>query len=500
MARREIEWERVREEAAERFGVRRFRRGQRELVEAALSGRDAIGVLPTGAGKSLTFQLPSVVLPGTTVVVSPLIALMRDQTEKLAGADVGAARLDSTVGAREQRAVKSSIRRGKKDVVYVTPERLASPEGLEAFRGQEISLFVVDEAHCISQWGHDFRPSYLGLADAARALGRPPILALTATAPPRVLEDVVRQLGLEDPLVVSTGIERENLFFEVREADDSAAKEEALLALARDGGPGIVYCATIKAVTEVHARLQRAGVAAELYHGKRRASDREEAQRRFMSGEAPVMVATNAFGMGIDKPDLRFVAHWNFPDSVESYYQEAGRAGRDGQPARAVLLYKPEDKRIQSFFLGGRHPSRDELRAMWNALEHASGKSATLARLGEAAGLGTRRAQVVLSLLRNMGLADRRGGGFRKTRDFESAEEWDQFLGTYERRNDLDRERLRAIIRYAQTALCRMRYMRTYFGEDPGRACGHCDNCRDRPDVAKEVLRAEEESQQRPGL
>ncbi len=432
VTRREIDWEKVRVEAAERFGVRRFRRGQRELLEAALSGRDAIGVLPTGEGKSLTFQLPSILLPGTTVVVSPLSALMQDQTEE-------------------------------RDVVYVTPERLATPAGLEAFRGQAVSLLVVDEAHCVSQWGHELRPAYLGLRDAARALGRPPILALTATAPPRVVDDVVSQLGLEDPLVVSTGIERDNLFFEVRSSDDAASKEDALLALAREGGPGIVYCATIRGATEVHARLLRAGIAAELYHGKRRAADRQDAQRRFMSGEAAVMAATNAFGMGIDKPDIRFVAHWNFPDSVESYYQEAGRAGRDGKPARAVLLYRPEDERIQSFFLGGRYPTRDELRTMWTALARAEGRSATLARLGEAAGLGARRAQVVLSLLRTMGLAGRRGGGFRKTRDFESAEEWDAFLGTYERRNELDRERLRAILRYAQTALCRMRYMRTYF-------------------------------------
>jgi ATP-dependent DNA helicase RecQ len=497
----EIDWERVRVEAFERFGVRRFRRGQRELIEAALSGRDAVGILPTGAGKSLTFQLPALLLPGTVVVASPLIALMQDQTEKLADADVDAARLDSTLAARETRSEEAAIRRGRRDVVYVTPERLGNDEALAALRAQEVSLFVVDEAHCVSQWGHDFRPAYLGLADAARALGRPPILALTATSPPQVTEDVVRQLGLRDPLVVSTGIERENLFFEVRECADAADKEAALVAAVREaGGAAIAYCATIRAATEVQERLERAGVAAELYHGKRRVADREEAQRRFMSGETPVMVATSAFGMGIDKPDIRLVAHWNLPDSVETYYQEAGRAGRDGEPSRALLLYRPEDRRIQGFFMAGRYPPREELRATWAALEKAGTHPTSVKKIAADAGLTDRHAQVALSLLRTLGVAERRGSGVRKARDFASVEEWDAFLSSYERRAELDRDRLRAIVRYAQTALCRMQAMRVYFGEGAGAPCGHCDNCRDRPQVAAEVLRAEEEAEGRPGI
>jgi ATP-dependent DNA helicase RecQ len=500
-ARAEIDWGKVRAEAFERFGVRRFRRGQRELLDAALSGRDAVGILPTGAGKSLTFQLPAVLLPGTVIVASPLIALMQDQTDKLADAEVGAARLDSTLHAGEARAEEAAIQRGRRDVVYVAPERLANEEALAALRRQEISLFVVDEAHCVSQWGHDFRPAYLALADAARALGRPPILALTATSPPQVTEDIVRQLGLLDPVVVDTGIERDNLFLEVRECPDAADKEAALLAALREtDGAAIVYCATIRAAAEVHERVARAGIAAELYHGKRRTADREEAQRRFMAGEARVMVATSAFGMGIDRPDIRLVAHWNFPDSVETYYQEAGRAGRDGAPARALLLYRPEDRRIQSFFMGGRYPPREELRATWVALERAGTHPTPVKKIAADAGLTDRHAQVALSLLRTLGVAERRGAGFRKTRDFASAEEWDAFLSSYERRAELDRDRLRAIVRYAQTALCRMQALRVYFGEGAGRPCGHCDNCRDRPQVAAEVLRAEQEAAGRAGL
>jgi ATP-dependent DNA helicase RecQ len=495
-----IDWERVRAEAFERFGVRRFRRGQRELLEAALSGRDAVGILP-GAGKSLTFQLPAVLLPGTVVVASPLIALRQDQTEEGASAGGDAARLDAPLHAGEARSEEAVIRRGRRDVVYLTPERLGNAEALVALRSQEISLFVVDEAHCVSQWGHDFRPAYLGLADAARALGRPPILALTATSPRQVTDDVIRQLGLRDPVIVSTGIERANLFFEVRECPEPADKEAALLAALREaGGAALVYCATSRAATELQERLAHAGVTAELYHGKRRATDREEAQRRFMSGEAPVLVATSAVGMGNDQPDLRLVVHWNFPDSVETYDQEAGRAGRDGKPARALLLYRPEDRRIQTFFMGGRYPPREELLATWTALERAGTQPTTVKRIAADAGLTDRHAQVALSLLRSLEVAEKRGGGFRKTRDFASPEAWDAFLTSYERRAELDRERLRAIVRYAQTALCRMQALRVYFGEGAGKPCGHCDNCRDRPQVAAEVLRAEAEADARPGL
>jgi ATP-dependent DNA helicase RecQ len=460
----EIDWERVRAEAFERFGVRRFRRGQRALLEAALSGRDAVGVLPAGAGDPLTLELPAVLLPGTVVVVSPVTLLVRD-------------------------------------VVHVTPERLASEETLAALRGHELSLLVVDEAQRVSRGGPDFRPDYLGVADAARALGRPPILALTAPTTAQVTDDVIRELGLVRPVVVSPGIERTNLFLEVQECTEPTDKEAALLAALGDaGGAALVYCATARAATEVHDRLVRAGIAAELYHARRRSADREEAQRRFVSGEVPVLVATSAFGMGIDKPDLRLVLHWNFPDSVETYDQESGLAGRDGEPARALLLYRPEDRRVQSFFMGGRYPPREELRATWMALERAGTHPTPLKKIAADAGLTDRHVQVALSLLRSLGVAERRGGGFRKTRDFASAEEWDGFLTAYERRAELDRDRLRAIVRYAQTALCRRQALNVHFGEAVGAPCGHCDNCRDRPRVAAEVLRAEAEADARPGL
>jgi len=499
--REQVDWSDVRAEAWDRFDVRRFRRGQRELIEAALSGRDSIGVMPTGSGKSLCFQLPAVLLPGTTVVVAPLIALMQDQTDKMAEADVGAARLDSTLTEREKRAAERSIRRGAKELVYLTPEGIENPAVLDPLRAQGVSLFVVDEAHCISQWGHDFRPSYLGLAQAIRALGRPPVMALTATAPPVVLDDVVARLDLRDPEVVSTGIERENLSFEVRECAAAGTKREAILELLREAqGSALVYCATIRLTAEVHAYLRGAGVDAELYHGKLRPGIRAEAQRRFMGGEVPVMVATSAFGMGIDKPDVRLVVHWNFPDSIETYYQEAGRAGRDGAPARAVLLFRREDKRIQSFFMGGRYPKRADLQAAWDALSKVAPAALAVPALGEASGVGKRRAQVVAALLESMRVAERKAGRLRKVREFPSVDAWDAFLAAYERRHEGDLERLQAMIRYAQTALCRVQMMREYFGEERAEPCGRCDNCRRRPAVVEEVLRVEAEAAERPGL
>jgi ATP-dependent DNA helicase RecQ len=503
VAGRALDWSAIRALAAERFGVERFRRGQRELVEAALLGEDALGVLPTGAGKSLCFQLPGLLLEGTTLVVSPLIALMQDQTDKLEGRDVSAAKLDSTLRRGEARALAREIRRGAREIVYVTPERLSDPAQLEALRGLTIDLFVVDEAHCVSQWGHDFRPAYLGLKEAIAALGRPPVMALTATAPPRVAEDIRAQLGMrDDARVVSAGVERENLFLEVKDCTTRGTKRARVLEIARaaPGATGIVYCATIRTVSEVHAWLAAEGVSAERYHGKLRADEREEAQRRFMSGETPVMVATSAFGMGIDKPDVRWVVHWNLPDSVETYVQEAGRAGRDGEQARAVLLYRRADRSIQSFFLGGRYPSRAELRSAWGELARAMPDPVPVARLGEVCGLGTRRAQVVAALLEEMGVAQRRRGAVRKVREFSTPEDWEAFLSAYERRRDGDRARLEAVVRYAQTALCRMQLIRDYFGEEKGDRCGNCDSCRDRSGIRREILERQAEDAARPGL
>jgi len=481
--RRTIPWDRLLEEAHRRFGVDHFRPGQRALLEAALTGRDAIGVLPTGAGKSLCFQLPALFLPGAVVVVSPLIALMQDQQDKLAEAEIDAAKLDSTLTVSEQRETVAQIREGERPIVYVTPERLEKPEALDALRATGVSLFVVDEAHCISQWGHDFRTAYMFLREARRALGSPPVLALTATATPDVIGDIREQLGMQGAQVISTGIERPNLFFEVHRTVNEQTKIDHLQKIfAEEPGTGIIYVATVKEVESLVERLTAAGVDAGRYHGRLRTAERQEQQQRFMEGNRRVMVATKAFGMGIDKSDIRFVVHWQFPDSVETYYQEAGRAGRDGDPARAVLLYRLEDRRVQAYFLGGKYPGRDEAWRVCEVLQGVpAGETLSAAEVAGKADLGERRVRVVLAWLHNAGAIERRRGRFAPGPRFSSASELERFIEEREHRMNEARERLESMMRYAQSTECRMRYLRRYFSEDEGEECGHCDNCRDHP-------------------
>jgi ATP-dependent DNA helicase RecQ len=467
--------------ARERFGVAQFRPGQLSLIESALAGKNVVGLMPTGAGKSLTYQLPTLFLHGVTVVVSPLIALMQDQHEKLEERDIPTAKLNSTLSAAEERAALSGIEKGAHELVYVTPERLENPEYLDLLRKQRVSLFVVDEAHCVSQWGHDFRPAYLALRDAIRELGNPPVMALTATATPEVQEDIVKQLRIEGAKVVSTGVERKNLSFEVIRTPRAEEKRTRLLEMLRkEEGVGIVYAATVRMANELYDWLKDAGIGVARYHAKLPIREREETQRDFMADKYKVIVATQAFGLGIDKPDIRFVIHYSFPDSLERYYQEAGRAGRDGKPARVVLLYRVEDKRIQTFFLAGKYPSREESKGVLELVKQMGrrGNGVAVAEIAAAVDIGLKRIKVIVSQLEAAGLVRRNRLRVTLARELSGPSQADLLLSEYESRREKDQLRLHRMMRYAQTTFCRVRYIREYFGEVARHDCGTCDACR----------------------
>ena len=341
------------------FGHGEFRPGQEPLVDALLSGRDALGVMPTGAGKSVCYQLPALLLPGLTLVLSPLISLMKDQVAALSQAGIPAAYINSSLDAEEYREVYRRIRRGDCKLLYIAPERLQAEGFRRLLEELPVSLVAVDEAHCVSQWGRDFRPSYLEIAELVRSLPvRPPVGAFTATATAAVRRDIESLLELRDPLRVTTGFDRPNLFFEVVRARDKDQWLHRFLA-ERPEQSGIVYCATRKAVDTVFASLLAQGVPAARYHAGMEAPERRRSQEGFVYDQARVMVATNAFGMGIDKSNVGFVVHYNMPKDLESYYQEAGRAGRDGSPARCVLLYAPGDVRTAKFLIASSQEAQE---------------------------------------------------------------------------------------------------------------------------------------------
>ena len=338
----------------ERFGFAGFRLGQREVIEHVLSGADALVVMPTGSGKSLCFQVPALALGGISLVVSPLIALMKDQVDALRERGVQATYLNSSLGREEYNARMAGLKNGDFELLYVAPERF-SPSFLTFCKTLDIRLFIIDEAHCLSQWGHDFRPDYLRLGAVADALGRPPTMALTATATPPVQEDILKTLKIAEQNKFIQGFDRDNLVLDVI-AVPSRAQKDAMLAELVHPGPALVYAATRKNVQRATKALREAGIRAGMYHAGLEVADRTRVQEDFIYGRIPVVVATNAFGMGIDKRDVRCIVHYDLPGTLEAYYQEIGRAGRDGRMSRAVLLYNRGDRGIQQFFIDNAHP------------------------------------------------------------------------------------------------------------------------------------------------
>jgi ATP-dependent DNA helicase RecQ len=358
------------------FDLPGFRPGQREVIDAVLAGRDALCIMPTGSGKSLCYQLPAMLREGVTLVVSPLIALMADQVRSLEARGLPATFINSSLDPDEQDQRLRAVEAGRYKIVFVAPERFRHGRFNAAMAAVRVGLFAVDEAHCISEWGHDFRPDYRRLQEARDRLGRPPTLALTATATAQVRADISRELALADPFTVVTGFDRPNLTYEVVRCGDEGEKREVLKQLLvqigltdpQRPGSGIIYVATKKPIEDIGALLHSAGVPFVVYHGTLEPEARKEAQRAFMAGRARVAVATNAFGMGVDKPDVRAVIHYHCPGSVEAYYQEAGRAGRDGHPSRCVMLFGEGDRYIQEFFIEGSYPERETVAEVYEHL------------------------------------------------------------------------------------------------------------------------------------
>lgn len=458
------------------FGYGEFRPGQAEVIAAVLEGRDTLAVMPTGGGKSICYQVPALLQgEGITLVVSPLLALMKDQVDGLRAMGVAAAAINSSIGIEEQRRTLADAAAGRLQLLYVAPERFASGGFVAALRGIRVSLLAIDEAHCISQWGHDFRPSYRELGGVRRLLGGPPIVALTATADPRVREDILLRLHLREPVVHVAGFDRPNLRFEVRRVGSLKEKSEAIAGELRALGdePAIVYCGTRKRVEELTDYLLRAGVKCARYHAGMEDNDRKRVQDAFARDTLRVIVATNAFGMGIDKPDVRLVIHHDMPDSLESYYQEAGRAGRDGEPARCILCYSPRDRSLREFFIEMAHPEAQRVVEVYRALVAAGGERVhvrELMREDDEPGINA-----AIQALVDSGLAARRGWHV-------SAIRLDGEAGIDTAGLDAHREhsfaKLDAMEDYARSRTCLRARILAYFGQaghEPG--CGNCGPC-----------------------
>ncbi len=450
------------------FGYEQLRAGQAEAMASLVAGRDVLLVLPTGAGKSAVYQIPAVILRRPTVVVSPLIALQRDQVAALqeVGGQTRAHAVSSAASQGQRRAAFADMRAGQAEFLFLAPEQLANDEVLARVRALRPSFVAVDEAHCVSAWGHDFRPDYLRLGEFLDALGHPRVVALTATAAPPVREDIVERLHLRDPHVIVRGFAPSNIALGVvRVMSDAEKREAVLLRAAAEVKPGVVYTGTRREAEEYAAAVAELGLAAAAYHGGLRTAVRNEVQHAFMGGELDVIVATSAFGMGIDKPDIRFVLHATVPDSPDSYYQETGRAGRDGKAAHAVLFYRPEDLGLRRFFASAM-PDAGDIEVVADALVRE--ERVTRRRLGEITGFGPRKLGRILNLLSEVEPTQRRNPPEASRRAVAVAES----------HRRLEQSRIEMMRRYAETTGCRRQFLLGYFGEHLPEPCGNCDTCR----------------------
>ncbi|MGE9268335.1 MAG: RecQ family ATP-dependent DNA helicase, partial [Verrucomicrobiales bacterium] len=475
--------DRARAVLAEVFGFGGFLEGQEEVVAEILSRRDGLVVMPTGGGKSLCYQLPALCLEGVALVVSPLIALMKDQVDALVARGVKATVINSTQSWAEQRERLDGMRRGEFELVYIAPERFKAESFRQVLEGVKVSFMAVDEAHCLSQWGHDFRPDYLRLGKALEAIGNPQCVALTATATPVVRRDIREVLRLREPFEIVSGFERPNLSFNITQVEKAAQKYERIREVVAAHRTGIVYCATRKRVEEVSEKLHDWGMKVIAYHGGMSDQERERTQNEFISKKADVAVATNAFGMGIDRSDVRFVVHFDIPGSVEAYYQEAGRAGRDGEAATCELLFNYADTRTQEFFIDGANPSYETIRDVYQFLLNEGDENfeihRTLEEIKEGADIKNGMAVgSALGHLMRAGMIERfdvagtRTKGTRLLKPEVLSRNLQIDRRALEEKDGRDREKLQRMIELAYAQVCRQQWIMEYFGEQDASPCG----------------------------
>jgi len=491
------------------FGFREFLEGQESVVQSILDGHDALVIMPTGGGKSLCYQLPALALEGITVVVSPLIALMKDQVDSLQEKNIPATFINSSLSQSEMNERIAAMAKGQYRLLYIAPERFKSERFVQALAPLSIALFAVDEAHCISQWGHDFRPDYIRLKWALKDLGQPQVMALTATATPEVRDDIIEQLGLgkfgrQPPRVFVSGFARHNLTLGVTSANGKAEKLARIAEFVSQLKTGIVYCATRKNVERVAIHLKEQKIPCIAYHAGLTDEQRTKAQTKFMSGDCAVAVATNAFGMGIDRADLRFVIHYDIPGSIEAYYQEAGRAGRDGEPARCEMLYNYADVRTQEFFIEGANPSREVIANLYHALRQLGSRGPIEMPIAEIAELvpAAKNDMAVgsaLYLLERSGFIQReyrQGSRTYTTRLVEPIKALDELpidFARLDKKRERDFAKLHRTIEYADHRGCRHHFILKYFGDtETGEGCTVCDNCLAKADSAARLPTDEE--------
>lgn len=467
--------------AKERFGYQEWRPGQKAAIEAVLSGHDTLAVMPTGSGKSAIYQIAALLTPGSTVVVSPLVALQHDQVKSISEQEVGeAALVNSTIPDTDREDVFEQLEEGDLEFLFLAPEQFSNPETLDRLQSADLSLFVVDEAHCISAWGHDFRPDYLRLGQVVEALGHPRILALTATAAPLVQREIVERLNMQQAKTIVQGFDRPNIWLSAERFEEDEEKQSHLIQqVIRIEKPGIIYVATRKHAEELAKRLKQEGLSAEFYHAGLKVAERKQVETAFMQDELQVLVATTAFGMGVDKPNIRFVFHAEVSDSLDSYYQEIGRAGRNGEPAKAMLFYNPSDLNLKRFLSSSGQIKTDHIEQVIVALASLK-QPISLKDLQARVDLSRTKLRSVLNHLTELDVIQTVPSGeiavAQQGQDIHQIVE--AVLQTQNQQQQFERSRLEMMRGYAEVRGCRREYLLNYFGEQFQSPCQTCDNCK----------------------